>query len=114
MKIIITFSLLIIALSIGYYFVVFLPNEAVKQRQLEEWKIKISEQTNPVKLLDKCLADASTQYADFVVNLCKETKGCIGANSGMQLGKMANDPTFDASGKNFEDNKNECYKKYKK
>ena len=88
-------SALIIALSIGYYFVIFLP-------QKEEGK-KADSNRNKA-LLDICLSTTETDYFDYWNKLCEKEK----LEDDCGLSKYS----ADIANEFKKDSKEECFKKY--
>lgn len=74
MKILISLSALIIALSVGYYFVIYIPQRdrdqqaAQKQYQIDQERKKEKEQTD----LQKCLDNADQANAYYWIGSCEE------------------------------------------
>jgi len=113
-KLILSLSFLIIALAVGYYYVIFLPKEHQRQRELEEWKIKISEETNPVRLLDQCLNDANRRQVNFSTDLCKATPGCWDDEKDqVKTFTALPEGTLKSIHESFKLSEDECYRKYK-
>lgn len=115
MKIIISLSLLIAALSLSYYFIIFLPNEQVKQRQLEEWRVQVTEQNNPVRLLDQCLNEANQTFVQRAKQVCLQNPKC-GTRGEMQFSQLTASELTVISLLQDQVKKDEdgCYRKYKK
>ena len=99
---ILSIAALIVALSIGYYFVIYLP----QKDRLKEESIKQSQQQAEANkmLLNRCLVSAETRGSEFWDSEC-ESQG---------LKKDCRLPTYNADrvDSHIKDNKNECFKRY--
>ena len=102
-KNLITISLLIIAISIGFYVFAFLPYESQRQRELEVWKQNVATSTNPTVLRDKCLKDVNAEWGGFIRDYMK---------SHNLPADVISDPTISGALKASDLDKNECYKRY--
>jgi len=93
-KTIISFAILIAALSIGYYFVLYLPQKERRHIELQEQEqlTRDRERLDRKKALNSCLVEADKTYADQWYRECKSqgklTDGCISLNE-MGLGEYA-------------------------
>jgi hypothetical protein len=93
---------LIIALSIGYYFVIYIPQ---KDRLKEESAKQLQQQVEANRvLLNNCLISAEVRGSNFWDSEC-EGKG---------LKEDCRLPTYNADrvDNHIKDDKNECFKKY--
>lgn len=106
-KNIVAASLLIIALSFAYYFVIFLPEK--EKAKLEQEKIEQEDKQKQWLLnktgLENCLKDAEKTENDFWNKTCKDV---LGKKDGCLLPQDYAD-RVDAHGKNLRE---ECFKKY--
>lgn len=106
-------SIILIALSISYYFVVFIPNKEKYRLELEKQKIQAEQQkyTNGVKekqskiiLLNKCLDDAHESLSKDWDAQCKVQ----GKQSECTLQSFVSDKLE----LRYKEIKEECFKKY--
>lgn len=117
-------SLLIVSLSIAYYFIIFLPGKEKLQLQIEQQKIesvirikqqeietvtKKEQENNKIKLenklyLDLCLKNASESFTNNWNTGCEKNG----------LGKQCELPTVwaDTYTENLNSQKEDCFKKY--
>lgn len=121
-------TLLIVALSVSYYFVIFLPQEhqlrlemdrqekaAAQQRreerEREERRIKEEQsiKQHNSELLDTCLSDAGVNYITRWNNACKE-----GFGRGGDTKEKCALPEWMADGymKDYNTEKEDCFKRY--
>lgn len=140
-KIILIFSVLLVAFSAFYYFVIFLPQkeeakielekEQQAQKQQEQKKEELERKKQQL-LLDACLKDAYETYTADWTNACKLqakriTEGIQSCISGYltesDCKKIWGEPddspdcslpadTADTLEKRLQQNKDECFKKY--
>ncbi len=99
---ILSIAALIVALSIGYYFVIYLPQ---KDRLKEESAKQLQQQIEANKmLLNNCLVSAETWGSEFWASECKS----------QGLKKDCRLPTdfADRVDSKVKGNKDECFKKY--
>jgi predicted membrane protein len=105
-KIIIAFSILIVAVSIGYYFIIYIPKinadklaEQKAQQRLEA-NTKLTNQTNLQDCLDQAATDSSTQW----------DKNC--STRGLKNDCSLPMDVSDSIGKAEVNQKNDCFKQY--
>jgi len=100
-KNIVAFSFLIVALSIAYYFVIFLPSIEKNKLKLEE-----SSQEDDVSskvLLDECLNRVKNNMTSVIETRCKDktSDNCIVPDKEVKLYTDI-----------YESEKNDCFKKF--
>ena len=99
-------AFLIIALSIGYYFVIYIPQKdknALEQKKLEQSTKNSEVQQNKISLAN-CLSNAEVSYTAYWNSECK-TRG-LKDNCSLPIVNL------NIIQKNLTDNKNDCFKRY--
>lgn len=99
-------SALIISISIGYYFVIYIPHRDKEKLDYERniQIIKTMEDKATLKNREECLQDAEIRGSEFWDSECE----------GQGLKKDCRLPTYNADrvDSHIKDAKNECFKKY--
>lgn len=105
-KNIITFSILLIALSVGYYFLVFLPKkEDARQIEIEQTKARTIEQASG---LESCLNKAQAAKENSLSQLLKFAK------EENKDGKFNLNGAFKDIDEQYEQERKNCFEKYGK
>lgn len=105
MKLSIIVGVLIVALSIAYYLVIFLPKKESEKFKLQKYnldKLEIEKTFNKASL-EKCLSDAEKEYMRYAeINGNKKDDGTV----------WAQNDVWDRAEKNRKETKDECFTKY--
>lgn len=107
-KPIIGLSVLIVSLSIAYYFVVFLPSREQQKLEMikEEREAKSLEDSGRIISLEYCIQDADTFYLQSWNQMC----------AGLKKGEKCSLPDKETNRVMdlYSEKKDECYRKYGK